>query len=57
MSILTEPRKPTESPMWLRDMTDEDFIAVARERFIREVESGMRTVKCEVPSDKALPQQ
>lgn len=54
MSILTEPRKPTEPPMWLRDMTEEDFIAVARERYIREVECGMHKVK-ESGDDNSLP--
>lgn len=43
MSILSEPRKPSEPPMWLRDMTEEDFIAVAKERYVREVEAGARS--------------
>lgn len=55
MSILTEPRKPTEPPMWLRDMTEEDFIAVAKERYVREVESGVRSKPvCRLDSEELI---
>lgn len=53
MSILTEPRPLSEPPMWLRDMTTLDLLAVERQRYTLELLTGVRT-PCTPPLTEPL---